>query len=163
MKRITGLLWCFLLLFGAAHVSAAEDGILEASYDYTDPTFRGVVDMLAMEGHSHDDLSSCNVKQLYYEEVAEMLNKGMSKDEILDYYIQEQGVQALLAPPGDGFNLSLWVTPFLLLLVVFILIYFLIKKWTTNSRRGRLVVEEEITLEDDIYSSMIEDERKKLI
>jgi cytochrome c-type biogenesis protein CcmH len=162
MKRISGLICCLLLLFGTMTVSA-EEGLKEASYDYSDPQFKATVKMLSMEGHANDDLSSCNVKQLYYEEVADMFNKGMKKDEILDYYVSEQGVNALLAPPNEGFNISLWVTPFLLIFAVFILIFLLIKKWKKNNvsfNRNEEQVEQD---DDDIYESMIENERKKLI
>jgi cytochrome c-type biogenesis protein CcmH len=142
---------------------SADEGLIEASYDYSDPEFKSIVNMLSMEGHATDDLSSCNVKQLYYQEVADMLNKGMNKDEILDFYVSEQGVKALLAPPNEGFNISLWVTPFLLIFAVFILIFFLIKKWKKNNaslNRNEEQVEQD---DDDIYESMIENERKKLI
>jgi cytochrome c-type biogenesis protein CcmH len=162
MRRISGLIWCLLLIFGSITVSA-EEGLIEASYDYSDPEFKSIVNMLSMEGHATDDLSSCNVKQLYYQEVADMLNKGMKKDEILDFYVSEQGVKALLAPPNEGFNISLWVTPFLLIFAVFILLFFLIKKWKKNNatlNRNEEQVEQD---DDDIYESMIENERKKLI
>ncbi|MDF2856019.1 MAG: hypothetical protein K0Q87_1870 [Neobacillus sp.] len=162
MRRISGLVWCLLLIFGSITVSA-DEGLIEASYDYSDPEFKSIVNMLSMEGHATDDLSSCNVKQLYYQEVADMLNKGMNKDEILDFYVSEQGVKALLAPPNEGFNISLWVTPFLLIFAVFILIFFLIKKWKKNNaslNRNEEQVEQD---DDDIYESMIENERKKLI
>ena len=65
MKRISVLIGCLLLLFGTNTVSAKE-GLIEASYDYSDPEFKSIVNMLSMEGHATDDLSSCSVKQLYY-------------------------------------------------------------------------------------------------
>lgn len=127
MKYITSLILLVFLLLGVINVSASNE--TKKEFDYSNPEFRSTVDMLSMEGHGNDDLSSCSVKQLYYQEVAEMFEKGMSKQEILDYYVENLGVEALQAPPKKGFNLTLWVLPFLLILIVMILIYFLIRKW----------------------------------
>jgi cytochrome c-type biogenesis protein CcmH len=164
VKRIMFLVWIIFLYFGSIQVLAEEQSAKE-NYDYSNQEFLGTVSMLNMEGHSNDDLSNCSVKQMYYEEVAEMyFTKGMSKREILDYYEKAQGVQALNAPPVKGFNLSLWITPFFLILLVFIILFFLIRKW-----RGNLAVsnyEEDTStseIEDIIYASVIEEERKKFL
>jgi cytochrome c-type biogenesis protein CcmH len=106
MNRLLGFI-CFLFIFSISFNASAEEAANER-FDYTNPEFKATVDMLSMEGHGNDDLASCNVKQLYYEGVGEMFFiKEMSKKEILDYYAEEQGVQALKAPPVKGFNLSL--------------------------------------------------------
>jgi cytochrome c-type biogenesis protein CcmH len=117
-----------------------------------------------MDGHTNDDLASCQVKQEYYQDVGEMFfDKGMSKDEILDYYKNELGEHAINAPSGKGFNLVLWVLPFLLIFIMFIIIYYVVKRW----KRNRLVVpvEEPVysTELDDVYESMIDAERKKYL
>lgn len=161
MRRISAVIGCFILLLLALNFPVGE-AAAKKGISYSDPEFRATVDMLSMDGHSNDDLSSCAVKQEYYQDVAEMFNTGMTKKEILDYYQNELGVQALLVPPANGFNLTLWITPFLLLLIVFILLYFIIKKWKKN--QNSFVIEEEFLLENienDIYFAMIEEERKK--
>lgn len=162
MKRIFGLI-CSLLLFGTLTISA-EASLADANYDISDPVFRSTVDMLSMEGHGNDDLATCSVKQLYYQEVGAMFKKGMTKQQILDYYVKEQGIQALKVPPKTGFNLMLWVTPFALLFIVFLLIFFLIKRWKKNQYSAQTVETELATdIGNDIYSSLIEEERKKFI
>jgi cytochrome c-type biogenesis protein CcmH len=161
MKRL--VMACFLLIMVTIVNVAVIEAKSKTSISYTDPEFRATVDMLAMDGHSNDDLSSCAVKQEYYKDVAEMFDKGKTKQEILDYYENELGVQALLYPPAKGFNLTLWMTPFLLLAVVSILLFFIIKKWKSN--RTELVMaedaESEEELETELYIAMIEEERKK--
>jgi cytochrome c-type biogenesis protein CcmH len=162
VKRIL-VIFSLLALFGTMQVYADEQ-VSEKNYDYTNREFMATVDMLYMDGHSNDDLSNCDVKQLYYEEVAEMFfTKGMSKKEILDYYANELGVEALNAPPVKGFNLSLWVTPFLLIILVLIILFIVIGKWKKN----QTVSTDEGNLSDygmdDIYESIIEEERKKFI
>lgn len=162
MKRICVIVVGLLFFFSATVVSA--NGGIKADFDYSDPEFRATVDMLDMDGHGNDDYSSCNLKQLYYQEVAEMFEKGMTKQEILDYYVQEQGEFALKAPPKKGFNLTLWVTPILLIVLVTILLYFLIGKWKKNNPVSRSEEESKsFDAESEIYSSLIEEERKKFL
>lgn len=162
MKYITSLTLLFFLLLGVITVSASNE--TKKEYDYFNPEFQATVDMLSMEGHGNDDLSSCSVKQLYYQEVAEMFEKGMTKQEILDYYVNRLGIQALQAPPKKGFNLTLWVIPFLLILIGLILIYFLIKK--RKKTVSALLFETSLNSEDidvDLYQTFIDEERRKFL
>lgn len=162
MKRIL-VIFSLLALFGTIKVYADEQ-VSEKNYDYTNREFMATVDMLYMDGHSNDDLSNCDVKQLYYEEVAEMFfTKGMSKKEILDYYEKELGVEALNAPPVKGFNLSLWITPFLLITLVLIILFFVIGKWKKNQTVSTDDGDFNDYKMDDIYESIIEEERKKFL
>ncbi|MGJ7922031.1 cytochrome c-type biogenesis protein CcmH [Neobacillus sp. LXY-4] len=162
MKRITGFIILFSILFGGISVSAESN--VKNEFDYSNPEFQATVDMLSMEGHGNDDVASCSVKQLYYQEVAEMFEKGMTKQEILDYYVEELGVQALKAPPKKGFNLTLWVTPFLLIFLVLILIFILIKKWKKLTPALQTGTEQPVTdIETEIYHSIIEEERKQIL
>lgn len=162
MKRIL-VIFSLLALFGTIKVYADEQ-VSEKNYDYTNREFMATVDMLYMDGHSNDDLSNCDVKQLYYEEVAEMFfTKGMSKKEILNYYEKELGVEALNAPPVKGFNLSLWITPFLLITLVLIILFFVIGKWKKNQTVSTDEGNFSDSGMDDIYESIIEEERKKFL
>lgn len=162
MKCILVIL-SLLTLFGTMQVYA-EEQVSEKNYDYTNREFMATVDLLYMDGHSNDDLSNCDVKQLYYEEVAEMFfTKGMSKKEILDYYANELGVEALNAPPAKGFNLSLWITPFLLITLVLIILFFVIGKWKKNQTVSTDEGNFSDSGMDDIYESIIEEERKKFL
>ncbi|MCM3693411.1 cytochrome c-type biogenesis protein CcmH [Neobacillus niacini] len=163
MKRILVIFSLITLFLGTMQVYA-EEQLSEKNYDYTNREFMATVDMLYMDGHSNDDLSNCSVKQLYYEEVAEMFfTKGMSKKEILDYYSNELGVEALNAPPVKGFNLSLWITPFLLITLVLIILFFVMRKWKKNQKVSTDEGDFSDSEMDDIYESIIEDERKKFI
>lgn len=160
MKRILGL-FCFLILLSGCIPAFAKE-----SYDYSNPEFKSIVDMLNMEGHSNDSLATCQVKQLYYKEVANMyFNKGMSKQEILDYYVRQQGEAALNAPHANGFNISLWVTPFVLLFAMTIIIFFVIKKWKINRKLS--LADQDISnkkdIDYDIYEAIIDGERKKIL
>jgi cytochrome c-type biogenesis protein CcmH len=159
-----GLLGFLILLLSASHVVGAEQPVKEG-FDFTNPEFVATVEMLNMEGHSNDNIANCNVKQLYYDEVGEMFfNQGMSKNDIIDYYVKEQGIQALNSPPATGFNLSLWITPFLLISLVLIFLYFIINRWKKNHSAAPVKeARDQSVVEEELYASLIEEERKKYI
>ncbi|CAM3829328.1 cytochrome c-type biogenesis protein CcmH [Mesobacillus zeae] len=159
MKFLSNIMIAVLVLFGASTTFAAEK-----EFDYSRPDFQEVVGMLSMEGHGTHDVSNCSVKKLYYDEIAEMMNKGMSKDEVLDYYVKNLGDQALQAPPKKGFNMTLWYTPFLILMLAGGVIYFSLKKWVSKKvpTPSPLVTVTE-SADAEILSSMIENERKKYL
>ena len=157
MKKLLFVL-SLSILFISTHALAADD------FDDSRKDFQAVVQMLDMEGHGNDDLATCNVKQLYYKEVAEMMQKGMNKDEILAYYVDQMGEEALKAPLKSGFSLTAWITPFLILIAATLLVYILIQKWV--KKRNSLPTEKikPSTLdetENEILLSVIEEERKK--
>jgi cytochrome c-type biogenesis protein CcmH len=160
-KIVSALIIYFVIISVASQVLAAEK-----NYDYSDPKFQAVVDMLYMDGHSNDSVTECSVKQMYYEKVAVMFfDKGMSKQEILDYYEKELGEQAINVPKAKGFNIMLWVTPFLLMLIVSSILYFVIKKWKRNRAIAFNNEENEAAKDivDDFYVSLIEKERRKFL
>jgi cytochrome c-type biogenesis protein CcmH len=162
MKKLIGIVWCLTVLFGAIHTSAEENNQID-DFDYNDPKFINTVEMLDMDGHGKDDPATCSVKQQYYEDVAEMFKKGMTKQEILDYYEKELGVHALKAPPAKGFNLVLWVIPFLILIILFFLVFIILKRWKRNRTE---FIQEDVQVKksgDDFYELLIEQERKKLL
>jgi cytochrome c-type biogenesis protein CcmH len=163
MKRLGQVLLSSLLFLVGFTVFAEETGMKD--FDFSRPDFQAVVSMLSMEGHGTHDVSNCSVKKLYYEEIADMMQKGMSKDEVIDYYVENLGEQALQAPPQKGFNLTLWLTPFIILLLAAIFIFIVLKKWRQRSQPATddVSLSETGETEAEILSSMIEAERKKYL
>ncbi|HAQ07771.1 MAG TPA: hypothetical protein DCR24_09700 [Bacillus bacterium] len=163
MKRLGQTIILGLILLSGISVLAEETALKD--FDFGRPDFQAVVSMLSMEGHGTHDVSSCSVKKIYYDEIAEMMLNGKSKEEVIDYYVDNLGEQALQAPPQKGFNLTLWVLPFVILLLAAVLITVLLKKW----RKSSLPITEELPLseagetEKEILSSMIDSERKKYL
>lgn len=47
--------------------------------------------------------------------VADQINEGKSKDQILQYLVDKYGEKVLAAPTKEGFNLTAWTLPFLAL------------------------------------------------
>lgn len=147
------------LLFLSTYAFASSN-----EFDYSRKDFQEVVKMLDMEGHGNDDLATCNVKQLYYKEVADMMNKGMKKDEILAYYVDQMGEEALKAPLKSGFSLTAWITPFVILIAAAGLVYFVIQNLVKKRKAQPAAKLKPSTLdetENEILLSVIEEERKK--
>jgi cytochrome c-type biogenesis protein CcmH len=68
--------------------------------------------------------------------VRDQLQQGRTPAEVLDYFAQRYGEWILLAPPKRGFNLVIWVLPFVLLPVGAFVIYLGARRWVRNSSPG---------------------------
>jgi cytochrome c-type biogenesis protein CcmH len=64
--------------------------------------------------------------------VREQLRQGKTRAEVLDYFVQRYGEWILLAPPKRGFNLVVWVLPFILLPVGAVTVYIGARRWVRN-------------------------------
>jgi cytochrome c-type biogenesis protein CcmH len=65
--------------------------------------------------------------------VQEQLQQGKTPPEVLDYFVQRYGEWILLAPPKHGFNLIIWITPFVLLPVGGIVVYIGARRWVRHT------------------------------
>lgn len=70
--------------------------------------------------------------------VREQLRQGKSREEVLDYFVQRYGEWILLAPPKRGFNLVIWVVPFILLPVGAVAVYTGTRRWVRNRQPSAL-------------------------
>ena len=65
--------------------------------------------------------------------VREQLQQGKTPAEVLDYFAQRYGEWILLAPPKHGFNLVIWVLPFVLLPIGAAVVYLGARRWVRRS------------------------------
>ena len=65
--------------------------------------------------------------------VREQLQQGKTSAEVLDYFVQRYGEWILLAPPKHGFNLVIWVLPFVLLPIGVAAVYWGARRWVRSS------------------------------
>jgi cytochrome c-type biogenesis protein CcmH len=65
--------------------------------------------------------------------VREQLQQGKTSAEVLDYFAQRYGEWILLAPPKRGFNLVIWVLPFVLLPVGVAAVYLGARRWVRSA------------------------------
>jgi cytochrome c-type biogenesis protein CcmH len=70
--------------------------------------------------------------------VREQLQQGKTREEVLDYFVQRYGEWILLAPPKHGFNLVIWVLPFVLLPAGAMAVYAGTRRWVRNRQASTL-------------------------
>jgi cytochrome c-type biogenesis protein CcmH len=70
--------------------------------------------------------------------VREQLQQGKTSAEVLDYFAQRYGEWILLAPPKRGFNLVIWVLPFVLLPIGAAAVYVGARRWVRKSAASEL-------------------------
>ncbi len=62
------------------------------------------------------------------------LAKGQTKDAIVQALVTQYGEVVLGAPKPRGFNLVVWVAPFLATLVGFVIAFMVLRRWTSRKR-----------------------------
>jgi cytochrome c-type biogenesis protein CcmH len=67
--------------------------------------------------------------------IRERLAAGESPDAVQRYFVQRYGEWILLSPPRRGFNLLVWVLPFVVVAAGLAIVAILISRWTRR-RRG---------------------------
>lgn len=134
-----------------------------AGYDYNSKEFQAVVSQLDMQGHANDDLATCNVKQMYYEEVSEMLNEGMTPEEILQSYVDEYGQAALREPATDRSGLIAWGMPVVGVAAGISIVTLWLRKLKGKNKETPSQKEPqwESDLDKEITAKIFEEERRK--
>ena len=64
--------------------------------------------------------------------VIKKLRQGESEEEILQYFESRYGERILAKPNKKGFNLMLWILPFVFVALAAVVIYFLIRRWSAR-------------------------------
>jgi len=62
--------------------------------------------------------------------IRERLAAGDSPEQVKAYFVEKYGLWILLAPPRQGFNLLVWVVPFVGLAGGLVLVLVLVKRWS---------------------------------
>ena len=111
--RVYLLLLCLIPLCSHAGEAQdmAKDPVLEKRMVILAEELRCLVCQNESLASSHADLA-----QDLRREVRELIQKGMSDQEIKDYLVKRYGDFVLYKPPVKGFTLLLWLGPFALLL-----------------------------------------------
>jgi cytochrome c-type biogenesis protein CcmH len=153
-----------LLLFISVIPAYAGD-----QYDYKSAEFKEVASQFMCmcgcgQDHFECNMQGCGLNDSFKAEIKEMMDDGLTKDEIKDYYIGMYGEEILTAPEKKGFSLTAWVLPFVVLGGAGVGIIFIIRRWVAGYKEEDTLFEErsvEEELEDEIVKSMIDEERKK--
>ena len=65
--------------------------------------------------------------------VRDMLGKGASRDEVLDFFVSRYGLEVLAAPPKSGVNILVWVLPIAGILAALAGGYFIIRSMSSRN------------------------------
>ena len=64
--------------------------------------------------------------------VRDQLRSGKTPDEVRAYFVDKYGEWILLAPKAEGFNLVVYIIPFVAILVGALIVWRTVKRWTTT-------------------------------
>ena len=121
---VTGLVVvCFAPLALGATTSDLEAQVREIASQLRCPVCQGL-----SVGDSPSELAN-EMRTL----IREQLQQGKTSAEVLDYFAQRYGEWILLAPPKHGFNLVIWVLPFVLLPIGAAAVYVGARRWVRRS------------------------------
>lgn len=158
MKKVLSILIITIVFFSYQEI------VTTTYYDINSPEVHEIAEQLSMQGHEIHDLATCLTKQMYYEHIAELLNEGETKEEILEYYYSMYGEEGLRAPKKEGFSLLAWVTPFLVLSFAGVALFVGVKRMVNRNEKLDFNNEPEDIdkeVENEIVKSMIDEERKR--
>jgi cytochrome c-type biogenesis protein CcmH len=114
---------CFAPLALGATASDLEAQVREIAWQLRCPVCQGL-----SVGDSPSELAN-EMRTL----IREQLQQGKTSAEVLDYFAQRYGEWILLAPPKHGFNLVIWVLPFVLLPIGAAAVYVGARRWVRRS------------------------------
>ena len=127
---VAGLLGLVCLLSGLARAATPAD--LEDRVREIASELRCVVCQNLSVADSPSDLAK-EMRNL----VREQVEQGKSREEIQAYFVSRYGEFVLLSPPKRGFNLLVWMLPFLAIGVGAGVVYLVARRWTSAPATGR--------------------------
>lgn len=79
------------------------------------------------------NLADCRTQTCaqWRDQIGDLLAKGMTEDEVLDYFVNQYGTQVLQEPPKSGFTLWLWVLPVLMIILGAGILFYTMRKWAS--------------------------------
>lgn len=66
--------------------------------------------------------------------IASKISEGQNKDQIIGYFVAQYGEKVLAAPTKKGFNLTVWVLPFVAIAAGGIAISFILRTWVWKGK-----------------------------
>ena len=134
--------------------------------DLLDPKVRRVGERLAcLCGGCKNSVGSCPMLGCHYatpkrEQIAKMLGEGKNEEQIVNAAVKQEGLQALVTPPAEGFNVLAWVMPFLMIGLGLVAIGFFIKRMSAKRAAEGTPEFDDAVL--DRYHDQIEKETSRL-
>lgn len=134
--------------------------------DLLDPKVRRVGERLAcLCGGCKNSVGSCPMLGCHYatpkrEQIAKMLGEGKNEEQIVNAAVKQEGLQALVTPPAEGFNVLAWLMPFIMIGLGLVVIGFFIKRMSAKRAAAGTPELDDAVL--DRYHDQIEKETSRL-
>ena len=122
------------LLLSPSHAQEPDfDRVNEIAKSLNCPTCSGI------------NLADCRTQTCaqWKEQIGDLLQKGYTEQEVLDYFVTRYGVQVLQNPPKSGLTLGLWLLPALAILFAGGWLFYTLRRWVrlpTPAATGSLSV-----------------------
>jgi cytochrome c-type biogenesis protein CcmH len=68
--------------------------------------------------------------------IRDRLAAGDTPDQVRAYFVDRYGLWILLAPPRQGFNLLVWIVPFVGLAAGIAVVSVIVRRWSRRPRSG---------------------------
>ena len=140
---------------------------LAQTSDLLDPNVRRVGEKLAcLCGGCKNSVGTCPMLGCHYAtpkraQIRKALEEGKSDDQIVAAAVKEQGLQALVTPPAEGFNILAWLMPVVMIGLGLLAIALFLRHM--NAKRAAAANAPEVPAEVlDRYHEQIEKETSKL-
>ena len=107
--------------------------------------------------------SSAAIAQQMRQVIRQDLQKGMSEQQILQYFAAHYGNTILLTPPQQGFNLLAWLMPVAIYLLGLGLVSYIVRDWRAQGRLQLATPEEHVDDDAELeqYRAQLEQELKE--
>ena len=90
--------------------------------------------------------------------IRERLAAGDSPEQVTAYFVERYGLWILLAPPRHGFNLLVWVVPFVGLAAGLVLVLVLARRWSRRAASAPEIARPDAAMRERILREMAERE-----
>jgi cytochrome c-type biogenesis protein CcmH len=90
--------------------------------------------------------------------IRERLAAGETPEQVKAYFVDKYGLWILLAPPRQGFNLLVWVVPFVGLAAGLVLVLVLARRWSRRAASAPAVAGPDAGMRERIRREMAERE-----
>ena len=105
------------------------------------PTFEELEESLTCQCGCGLIVRACNHLQCpsaipLRQEIREQMARSLDKEAVLAYFAEKYGEKILSSPTTKGFNLTAWVTPFVMVAVGGAVVVFTLLRWRRGQARG---------------------------
>jgi cytochrome c-type biogenesis protein CcmH/NrfF len=83
----------------------------------------------------------CDTAKAELKEVDELLNQGLTEQQVIETFVRKYGTIAYMEPPKHGFGLVAWVMPILYTVVGLGVVVLVVRKWAQHRPAGTSVAQ----------------------